>query len=106
MLRGLEFSRHSEHGATTVEVAGELDALTAPALAAELRRQFGRTERDVVLDVGNVTFMSGAGVRVLLHAVAQAADTGITLRLRTTGSRAVERVLEAVDDEHLLPRAD
>ncbi|GAB3006675.1 STAS domain-containing protein [Amycolatopsis acidiphila] len=106
MLEGLEFSRRSERGATTVVVAGELDAFTAPSLANELDTQLARAERDVVVDVSEVTFMSGAGLEVLMTAAAEAAGTGIRMRVRTTGSRAVERVLEAAGGEHLLPRAD
>lgn len=106
MLEGLVLSHRIERGAATVVVAGELDALTAPSLASELRSQLARAERDVVVDVSEVTFMAGAGLHVLMAAAAQAARAGIRMRIRTTGSRAVDRVLAAAGDENLLPRAD
>lgn len=55
--------------ASVVVLEGELDAVSAPKVRAELERVVNEGTDDVVLDLGGVTFMdsSGAGALVFLH---------------------------------------
>src|SRR5206468_12461162 len=53
-------------GVRIVEVEGEIDILTAPALAEALRGDGGPGGR--VLDLGKVPFMSASGLRLILSA--------------------------------------
>ncbi|TML97899.1 MAG: STAS domain-containing protein [Actinobacteria bacterium] len=53
-------------GVRIVEVEGEIDILTAPALAEALRGDGG--PGGLVLDLGKVPFMSASGLRLILSA--------------------------------------
>jgi anti-sigma B factor antagonist len=102
----LTLTRRCENGTATVLVAGELDAMTAPDLAALLDAQMTGQERDLVVDLREVTFMSSAGLHVLLTATSDTAVSGIRLRVHATGSRAVERILRAAGGTDLLPLSE
>lgn len=73
------------------KLLGEIDAHTAPKLAASLEVL---PDRDtVVADFSGVTFMDSSGLRVLLEASARAAEAGRTL-LISNPTTAVRRVVE------------
>lgn len=75
-------------------LAGELDMVTAPLVADELRRQTATRPAELVLDLGGVTHLGAAGLTLLV--VATGDDGGIHGRLHVvgvTGNRAVERPL-------------
>lgn len=57
-----------EPGATVLMVAGELDLLTSPKLAAELDEAIRRGTEDAVVDLSETTFMDSSGIHVLLEA--------------------------------------
>lgn len=103
MHQELTLTRHSDSGSATVLVAGELDAMTAPVLAEALDDELARGERDLVIDMTKVSFMSSAGLHVLIAATETAAGNGVRLRLNTAGSRSVERVIEAAGTRRELP---
>lgn len=64
------------HGTVTVvELAGELDSLTAPLSRDELVR-LASTGDPVLLDLTRTTYMSSAGLRVLLLVYRQATGSG------------------------------
>ena len=52
---------------TTIEVAGRLDTTTAPMLDKAINEDI-KDAKDLVLDIKNVTYISSAGLRVLLSA--------------------------------------
>jgi anti-anti-sigma factor len=57
----------AEHGdAVTLEIAGELDVLTAPKFSARLNTVVRRSERDVVVDLRKADFLDSAGLQILL----------------------------------------
>lgn len=58
--------RH-EPEATFVTVAGEVDLLTAPQLAAALDEVLGANVRHLALDLTETTFMDSAGVHTLIQ---------------------------------------
>jgi anti-sigma B factor antagonist len=76
-------------------VAGEIDIVTAPALAAFLARCLCDTAEaadagdagDLVLDLSGVSFMDGRGLTALLDADYLARDLGVRLRLTALPAR-------------------
>ena len=84
-------------------VAGELDAHSAPDLAAALSDVDGAA--DVVLDLGELTFMDSSGLRIIISTNGTLSSGGGSLVLRRP-SRTVQRILSisgleghiAVDD--------
>ena len=53
--------------ATTIEIVGRLDTITAPALDKTINEDIGET-KNLVLDVKGMEYISSAGLRVLLSA--------------------------------------
>ena len=51
--------------AIAIEVAGRLDTLTAPALEKTINEEIGDA-RNLILDIKGVSYISSAGLRVLL----------------------------------------
>jgi anti-anti-sigma factor len=90
------------HGGSRVELAGELDLETAENLAMHLRR-LGNTGEVVSLDLAALEFMDVAGLHVLLDARFAARLGDWELRVQGP-SRAVARLCELTNTEHLLGR--
>jgi anti-anti-sigma factor len=84
-----------------LRIAGELDAVTSAPMRRALREAFDGGARDVVLDVGAVTFMDAAALGMLLGAHRLFTGAGGALRL-TNPQRGVRRVLEVTALDHLL----
>ena len=81
-------------GTVVVTVQGELDAYTAP----ELHQRLAEVVDDpanvaFVVDLAETTFVSSAGVRVLVQALGRARDKGSALQLRSP-SPATWKVLD------------
>lgn len=74
-----------------VVVTGEIDAHTAPALAAALEPHLAAG--DVDLDLRAVDFMDSSGLRVLIDAHQRCVATGSRLVLHEP-SRSVRRIIE------------
>ncbi|MGH3827246.1 MAG: STAS domain-containing protein [Pseudonocardiaceae bacterium] len=89
--------RVAEHGpdARVVTVTGEVDSLTAPALASVLREQLSAA-RLVVVDLDGVDFLGSAGLSALFEASELATRGRRTLRL-VCHSRVANRALEATE---------
>lgn len=51
----------------TVEVAGKLDSITAPALKETLEESYKGIDK-LIIDLGKLEYISSAGLRVLLEA--------------------------------------
>ena len=78
-----------------VEVTGEVDAYTAPALDVCLQSQAARCGvRELVADLRRVTFLDAAGVTALAAAQRRCRTRGARLVIRTGGQRKVLRVLQ------------
>jgi len=82
--------------AVTVVAAGEIDTLGAPVVEAALSRVWTQGSRRVTVDLTAVTFLNGAGLRVLARARSTARRRRAALTLRA-GDRWVYRLLELVD---------
>ena len=71
---------------TTIEIAGRLDTITAPALDKTIKEDIGDTN-NLVLDVKGMEYISSAGLRVLL---------GAQKKMQKIGSMKVINVCPAV----------
>jgi anti-sigma B factor antagonist len=76
---------------TLISVAGEIDAGTAPQLAEALQPHL-TTRETVLVDLSAVTFLSAAGLHVLVDAHWSTQASGGAVKL-ITGPRCVDRVL-------------
>jgi anti-anti-sigma factor len=82
-------------GRVVVEVVGEVDVRTAPALDIYLQSKAGRPGvRELVVYLGQVRFLGVAGIRVLARADRRCRMRGVRLVIRTGGRRAVLRALQ------------
>jgi len=70
----MEISEASSGGAHIVSLKGRLDTRTAPDVEARLTALLG-TGAHVVADLGGVSYISSAGLRVLLKVAKQARMT-------------------------------
>ncbi|MGW4485659.1 STAS domain-containing protein [Amycolatopsis sp. NPDC004368] len=77
-----------------VEVAGEVDALTAPHLAEVVECRLRGTGRVVVIDLTGVTFFSGAALKVLRHLSLLARELDVDFSVDPGSSYSVRRLLE------------
>ena len=82
-----------ETGGQVVVLHGELDVATGAPLRADLRRRFDEGERDVVIDLGDVSFIDAAGLGILVGAHRLYTNAGGSLRVRAP-QRSVHRLLE------------
>jgi anti-sigma B factor antagonist len=83
-----------------VDVAGEIDAATAPHLSAILEQL--PTSTDLVVDLSGVDFMGAAGVTLLLRLRRRLLDDGSTLQL-TGATPVIRRVIDVLHLAELLP---
>jgi anti-sigma B factor antagonist len=77
----LEFTDRQLHGCEIVEVRGEVDYGSAPALDQRLSAILTVRASAVVLDLSRLTFLDCAALRVLVTARRRAAAHGTTLVL-------------------------
>ena len=73
----------------TVAVRGEVDAFTAPTLAAILDGIIGEGHTNVVLDLADLAFMGAAGLGVIAMASLRLATNGEVLTVRSAPSQVV-----------------
>ena len=74
--------------ATTITVAGRLDTITAPMLDKTINEDI-KDVKNLILDIKDVTYVSSAGLRVLLSA---------QKKMQKIGSMKVVNVCEEVMD--------
>ena len=75
-MRSFEVETRTEDGAAVAEVAGSVDAVTAPRLAEALQATVAGGEPRVVVDLAGVTYVSSAGLRAILSGVKAARTAG------------------------------
>jgi anti-sigma B factor antagonist len=85
----------SSPGGLVLRVEGEVDLVTAPALATALA---GATAEpgDVTVDLREVSFMDSTGLRVLLEARERLGESGRSMSLRLDEGGAVARLVDLV----------
>ncbi len=82
-------------GVRVLALHGELDAVSAPPLAAELPHQLAGT-RGVVLDLSDVTFFDSSGLRLVDEVARTCRRTGAPWRVVCPAGTPPRRVLEIV----------
>lgn len=90
---------HAGRRPIVVELAGEIDAYTAPGLSRRLSRL---PADDMIVDLAQVTFLGCAGLTVLLRLRARLHAGGRTLSLDGV-SPLFRRVITLVDLQDVLP---
>jgi len=83
---------------------GDFDRHNARTLGAQLDRAFEK-QKNLVLDLTEVTFMDSSVVNELFRAAHVANERGQTAVLQLGTAPPVERILEIVGIESVLPRA-
>jgi anti-anti-sigma factor len=99
---GLTVRVEQDGEALVVSAMGELDLVNASTLEAALRKAIAGDASGVILDLGGVTFVDSAGLRMVLLMAKQSLRNGGRLRL-LRGSAPVERVAQGSGVRHLLP---
>jgi adenylate cyclase len=89
----LTVDKLEESGVAVLEVAGEVDAATAPELSGQIEATLRRGPRDVLLDLAGVDFMDSSGVSALLNALTRMTRAGKPLALATPPGSAVLELL-------------
>jgi anti-sigma B factor antagonist len=84
---------YAAHGGIVVQLAGELDVATVPALIRFLHELGAGTRAHLVVDLTALTFCDCAGLTALLDAHRKATSDGGWLRLSAVTTR-VERLLK------------
>lgn len=87
----VEISSEREDKRYVIALAGELDIAGVDRVTQELLRAEATDVSEVVLDLGELTFIDSSGIAVILAADARSRADGGRLRL-TGGSAAVMRV--------------
>lgn len=83
----------SRDGDLVIDLRGEVDDVSAPHLWSCLEIELGQGPPRVVLDLSQVSFLSSAGVTVIIRLLRQLADTGGDLVIRSPSPTA-QRVLD------------
>ena len=96
------FSERLGSGVWLIQVEGEADFSTAPALEADLREPLCDGCPRLLMDLSALSYVSSAGLRVLLRARKQAAEGGGWLRLFGL-QHGVLKVLEEAELDSILP---
>ena len=65
----MEILRRKEKDALVISLKGRLDAVTSPALEKELTDLMAGGERFLVMDLGDLDYVSSAGLRSILVGV-------------------------------------
>ena len=96
-LGQLSLAQEVKDGVVRICLSGELDLATVPLFEAGLERAGGTGQRAVVLDLGELTFIDGAGLRAVLSAKSERHELALL-----DGSAPVRRLFELTGTEHLL----
>ncbi len=88
-------------GRTVVEVAGEIDMLTASQLRQELLARVPSSEGELVADLTGVSFIGSVGLGILVETANAARENGAIFRV-VSGERQVARALSLTGLDQVL----
>src|SRR4051812_9434807 len=91
-MEHLGFAIAMDGDVSLIRVSGEIDAATAPELREAIVLAHQCTERDVTVDLAQVTFIDSSGIAALVDAHRGLEAMGHRLRIRNAQGH-VERVL-------------
>jgi anti-sigma B factor antagonist len=89
-------------GKYVISLKGELDLNGSPQLEAALLEAERSHAKQIVVDLGELTFVDSSGLAVLVHAAGRSATNGDQLRI-TPGRGHVARVLRMTRLDTVLP---
>ena len=100
-------ARIEPHGKTVdIEASGDLDLSVAKTFEDELRKALSNGTAEVVLNLGQVTFIDSTGLRALIRVSAETRHNGGRLSIRRELSPPVKRLLDLTGCGDQLPFAD
>src|SRR5918998_1013135 len=85
---------HDRDGVRVIEVAGELDLASAPALAARVDAARAAHARRVLVDLGALDFCDSTGLRALIGAATEIRVAGGRLGVSCPDGSPVARTLD------------
>jgi anti-anti-sigma factor len=91
----MRMSSAYDGGCVVVRLAGRLDGESAEQLSEALDRLLRDGQRSVLLEMGEVTYLSSPGVQVLQHAYQEFSSLRGELRLRSPSAAVVEALSPA-----------
>ena len=100
-LSGFDVSVAFVEDRAVLGVRGEVDVLTAPTLGALVDAVLDQGHRFVVLDLAELDFMDGSGLRVIASAARRLTPDAGEVAVRSP-SRAVRRMLDLAGLEALV----
>jgi len=83
----MEILKRKEKNALVISLKGRLDSVTAPVLEKDLTELMAGEERFLVLDLGDLDYISSAGLRTIL---------GVTKRLKEKQGRLLLASLKSM----------
>ena len=83
----MEMLKRKEKNALVISLKGRLDSVTAPVLEKDLTELMAGEERFLVLDLGDLDYISSAGLRTIL---------GVTKRLKEKQGRLLLASLKSM----------
>jgi anti-sigma B factor antagonist len=89
----MELKSIQHNDVTVVSIMDDLDAATSEEATAYLSAEIEGGHTKLVIELGGVTYMSSAGLRVILAAVQKAQEAGGDVRLAGAAGN-VRRVLD------------
>lgn len=92
------------HDECVVRLEGELDMFSSPRLRDELYELLA-SDRNVVLDLNELTFTDSSGIRCLMLVASRSRATGDRLRILPPGGGQVAQVLTLTNVDRYLPLA-
>jgi anti-anti-sigma factor len=98
----LTIRRDVRGGSARLTPAGELDLATVPQLEREVEAVLSQGLREVVIDLGELTFMDSSALRLFLTLSQRARGEGFTLSM-VNPAEQVRSVLQITGAEQSLP---
>lgn len=80
-MSDFQIARKEQGGIVLLQIAGKLDAKSAPSLSAELKSLIGTGKSKIVCDMSKVSYIASAGVGTLKAALVDAKKAGGDVRL-------------------------
>ncbi len=86
----MKITSNIENDVITISLEGRLDTTTSPELQDELDKLLTKTKFNLILDFKNLSYVSSAGLRVLLSAQKKANDLVGNVVIRNVSDSIME----------------
>jgi anti-anti-sigma factor len=101
----MEIAKRKEKDVLVVSLKGRLDAVTSPVLEKDLMESIGGGERIMVVDLGDLDYISSAGLRTILASTKRLKEKQGRLLLASLKS-VVKEVFEISGFSSIIPIYD